>query len=91
MLLNTQYCQRYTSANPQPPSSAGVWLCCRSLLILDDVWDSYTLRAFDLQCRVVLTTRNSSLTDSVSGGELFYDLMQLVFVYACYCRLRMKL
>ncbi|XP_060742325.1 apoptotic protease-activating factor 1 [Tachysurus vachellii] len=39
----------------------------RSLLILDDVWDSYTLRAFDIQCRVLLTTRNSSLTDSVSG------------------------
>ncbi|XP_058264012.1 apoptotic protease-activating factor 1 [Hemibagrus wyckioides] len=41
--------------------------CPRSLLILDDVWDSYTLRAFDIQCRVLLTTRNSSLTDSVSG------------------------
>ncbi|KAF5901660.1 apoptotic protease-activating factor 1 [Clarias magur] len=39
----------------------------RSLLILDDVWDSYALRAFDIQCRVLLTTRNSSLTDSVSG------------------------
>ncbi|KAF4080961.1 hypothetical protein AMELA_G00155320 [Ameiurus melas] len=39
----------------------------RSLLILDDVWDSYTLRAFDIQCRVLFTTRNSSLTDSVSG------------------------
>ncbi|XP_066525491.1 apoptotic protease-activating factor 1 isoform X2 [Hoplias malabaricus] len=39
----------------------------RALLILDDVWDSYTLRAFDIQCRVLLTTRNRSLTDSVSG------------------------
>ncbi|KAM9495390.1 apoptotic protease-activating factor 1 isoform 1-T1 [Clarias gariepinus] len=39
----------------------------RSLLILDDVWDSYALKAFDIQCRVLLTTRNCSLTDSVSG------------------------
>uniref|UniRef100_A0AAR2KN36 Apoptotic protease-activating factor 1 n=1 Tax=Pygocentrus nattereri TaxID=42514 RepID=A0AAR2KN36_PYGNA len=42
----------------------------RALLILDDVWDSYTLRAFDIQCRVLLTTRNRSLTDSVSGRYL---------------------
>lgn len=39
----------------------------RSLLILDDVWDSYALRSFDIQCRVLLTTRNRSLADSVSG------------------------
>ncbi|KAI5614926.1 apoptotic protease-activating factor 1 isoform X1 [Silurus asotus] len=39
----------------------------RSLLILDDVWDSFTLRAFDIQCRVLLTTRISTLTDAVSG------------------------
>lgn len=39
----------------------------RSLLILDDVWDSSSLRSFDIQCRVLLTTRNRALTDSVSG------------------------
>ncbi|KAK7149612.1 hypothetical protein R3I94_009053 [Phoxinus phoxinus] len=39
----------------------------RSLLILDDVWDSSALRSFDIQCRVLLTTRNRGLTDSVSG------------------------
>uniref|UniRef100_A0A8B9JCN5 CARD domain-containing protein n=1 Tax=Astyanax mexicanus TaxID=7994 RepID=A0A8B9JCN5_ASTMX len=41
----------------------------RALLILDDVWDSSSLRAFDIQCRVLLTTRNRSLTDSVSGQK----------------------
>ncbi|KAK2892733.1 hypothetical protein Q8A67_012721 [Cirrhinus molitorella] len=39
----------------------------RSLLILDDVWDSSTLRSFDIQSRVLLTTRNRGLADSVSG------------------------
>ncbi|XP_048010343.1 apoptotic protease-activating factor 1 isoform X2 [Megalobrama amblycephala] len=42
----------------------------RSLLILDDVWDSYALRSFDIQCRVLLTTRNRGLADSVSGTRL---------------------
>ncbi|XP_064198777.1 apoptotic protease-activating factor 1 isoform X1 [Anguilla rostrata] len=41
----------------------------RSLLILDDVWDSAVLRAFDIQCRVLLTTRDRSLPDSVSGQK----------------------
>ncbi|XP_072528597.1 apoptotic protease-activating factor 1 [Salminus brasiliensis] len=41
----------------------------RALVILDDVWDSFALRAFDIQCRVLLTTRNRSLTDSVSGQK----------------------
>uniref|UniRef100_A0AAX7UKC9 Apoptotic protease-activating factor 1 n=1 Tax=Astatotilapia calliptera TaxID=8154 RepID=A0AAX7UKC9_ASTCA len=39
----------------------------RSLLILDDIWDSTVLKVFDIHCRVLLTTRNRSLTDSVSG------------------------
>ncbi|XP_031438233.1 apoptotic protease-activating factor 1 isoform X2 [Clupea harengus] len=39
----------------------------RSLLILDDIWDSSVLKAFDIQCRVLLTTRDRSLVDSVSG------------------------
>uniref|UniRef100_A0AAY5EJ71 Apoptotic protease-activating factor 1 n=1 Tax=Electrophorus electricus TaxID=8005 RepID=A0AAY5EJ71_ELEEL len=39
----------------------------RCLLILDDIWDINSLRAFDIQCRVLLTTRHRDLTDSVSG------------------------
>uniref|UniRef100_A0A4W6E8N7 Apoptotic protease-activating factor 1 n=1 Tax=Lates calcarifer TaxID=8187 RepID=A0A4W6E8N7_LATCA len=41
----------------------------RSLLILDDIWDSTVLKVFDIQCRILLTTRNRSLTDSVSGAK----------------------
>ncbi|XP_037316111.1 apoptotic protease-activating factor 1 [Pungitius pungitius] len=41
----------------------------RSLLILDDIWDSSVLKAFDLHCRILLTTRNRSLADSVSGSR----------------------
>ncbi|XP_056603976.1 apoptotic protease-activating factor 1 isoform X2 [Triplophysa dalaica] len=41
----------------------------RSLLILDDVWDTSALRSVDVQCRVLMTTRNRSLTDSVSGKK----------------------
>uniref|UniRef100_A0AAX7SQA1 Apoptotic protease-activating factor 1 n=1 Tax=Astatotilapia calliptera TaxID=8154 RepID=A0AAX7SQA1_ASTCA len=41
----------------------------RSLLILDDIWDSTVLKVFDIHCRVLLTTRNRSLTDSVSGAK----------------------
>ncbi|XP_061815510.1 apoptotic protease-activating factor 1 [Nerophis lumbriciformis] len=39
----------------------------RSLLVLDDVWDSTVLKSFDINCRILLTTRNRSLADSVSG------------------------
>ncbi|XP_041833714.1 apoptotic protease-activating factor 1 isoform X2 [Melanotaenia boesemani] len=41
----------------------------RSLLILDDVWDSTVLKVFDIHCRILLTTRNRSLADSVSGAK----------------------
>uniref|UniRef100_A0A8C7DFJ8 Apoptotic protease-activating factor 1 n=1 Tax=Oncorhynchus kisutch TaxID=8019 RepID=A0A8C7DFJ8_ONCKI len=41
----------------------------RSLLILDDIWDSSVLKAFDIQCRVLLTTRDRSLADCVSGSK----------------------
>ncbi|XP_029969106.1 apoptotic protease-activating factor 1 [Salarias fasciatus] len=41
----------------------------RSLLILDDIWDSSVLKVFDIHCRILLTTRNRSLTDSVSGAR----------------------
>nr|XP_046234883.1 apoptotic protease-activating factor 1 isoform X1 [Scatophagus argus] len=39
----------------------------RALLILDDIWDSSVLKMFDINCRILLTTRNRSVTDSVSG------------------------
>uniref|UniRef100_A0A7N6BVZ2 CARD domain-containing protein n=1 Tax=Anabas testudineus TaxID=64144 RepID=A0A7N6BVZ2_ANATE len=42
----------------------------RTLLILDDIWDSTVLKAFDIQCRLLLTTRNRSLTDSVMESGL---------------------
>ncbi|MEQ2260078.1 wD repeat domain, partial [Xenotaenia resolanae] len=41
----------------------------RSLLILDDIWDSSVLKVFDIHCRILLTTRNRSLADSVSGPK----------------------
>ncbi|KAM4523763.1 apoptotic protease-activating factor 1 [Fundulus diaphanus] len=41
----------------------------RSLLILDDVWESSVLKVFDIHCRILLTTRNRSLADSVSGPK----------------------
>uniref|UniRef100_UPI0037E716A8 apoptotic protease-activating factor 1 n=1 Tax=Semicossyphus pulcher TaxID=241346 RepID=UPI0037E716A8 len=41
----------------------------RCLLILDDIWDSTVLKAFDIHCRILLTTRNRSLADSVSGAK----------------------
>ncbi|XP_070848414.1 apoptotic protease-activating factor 1 [Chaetodon trifascialis] len=41
----------------------------RALLILDDIWDSTVLKVFDIHCRILLTTRNRSLTDSVSGAK----------------------
>lgn len=41
----------------------------RSLLILDDVWDPWVLKAFDNQCHILLTTRDKSVTDSVMGPK----------------------
>uniref|UniRef100_A0A8C0CYT7 Apoptotic peptidase activating factor 1 n=1 Tax=Balaenoptera musculus TaxID=9771 RepID=A0A8C0CYT7_BALMU len=41
----------------------------RSLLILDDVWDPWVLKAFDNQCQILLTTRDKSVTDSVTGPK----------------------
>ncbi|XP_075065334.1 apoptotic protease-activating factor 1 isoform X2 [Mixophyes fleayi] len=43
----------------------------RCLLILDDVWDSWVLKAFDIQCRVLVTSRDKSVTDAVSGNKRF--------------------
>ncbi|XP_053572985.1 apoptotic protease-activating factor 1 isoform X2 [Bombina bombina] len=41
----------------------------RSLLILDDIWDSWVLKSFDIQGRVLVTSRDRSVTDSVSGNK----------------------
>ncbi|XP_041819600.1 apoptotic protease-activating factor 1 isoform X1 [Chelmon rostratus] len=46
----------------------------RALLILDDIWDSTVLKVFDIHCRILLTTRNRSLTDSVSGAKYEVEL-----------------
>ncbi|XP_069829126.1 apoptotic protease-activating factor 1 [Dendropsophus ebraccatus] len=43
----------------------------RCLLILDDVWDSWVLKAFDIQCRVLITSRDRSVIDTVAGIKLF--------------------
>uniref|UniRef100_A0A8B9C9I6 Apoptotic protease-activating factor 1 n=1 Tax=Anser brachyrhynchus TaxID=132585 RepID=A0A8B9C9I6_9AVES len=41
----------------------------RSLLVLDDIWDSWVLKAFDNQCQVLITSRDRSVTDAVSGNK----------------------
>ena len=47
----------------------------RSLLILDDIWDPWVLKAFDNQCQILLTTRDKSVTDSVMGKYYFLFMM----------------
>ncbi|XP_041472197.1 apoptotic protease-activating factor 1-like [Lytechinus variegatus] len=39
----------------------------RSLLILDDVWSTRVLHTFDVQARVMVTTRDRGVTDRVTG------------------------
>ncbi|XP_007420252.1 apoptotic protease-activating factor 1 [Python bivittatus] len=41
----------------------------RSLLVLDDIWDSWVLKAFDNHCRILITSRDRSVTDSVTGNK----------------------
>uniref|UniRef100_A0A8C3TCY0 Apoptotic protease-activating factor 1 n=1 Tax=Chelydra serpentina TaxID=8475 RepID=A0A8C3TCY0_CHESE len=41
----------------------------RCLMVLDDIWDSWALKAFDNQCQVLITSRDRSVTDSVSGNK----------------------
>ncbi|XP_074123278.1 apoptotic protease-activating factor 1 isoform X2 [Sminthopsis crassicaudata] len=43
--------------------------CPRSLLILDDIWDSWVLKAFDNHHQILLTSRDKSVTDSVMGPK----------------------
>ncbi|XP_078683491.1 apoptotic protease-activating factor 1-like [Branchiostoma floridae x Branchiostoma belcheri] len=40
----------------------------RALLILDDVWTARDAKMFDVRCRTMLTTRDSSVTDAVRGN-----------------------
>lgn len=64
--------------------------CTRSLLILDDIWDSWVLKAFDNQCQVLITSRDRSVTDAVAGKEQFPLLHHrlCVYMYAiCSCEL----
>lgn len=65
-----------------------VFSCIRSLLVLDDIWDSWVLKAFDNQCQVLITSRDRSVTDAVSGKEqcllLQYELwMNMYAVWFC--------
>jgi apoptotic protease-activating factor len=39
----------------------------RALLILDDVWSQFVTKAFDIQCRILVTTRDETVMDKVSG------------------------
>ncbi|XP_042326099.1 apoptotic protease-activating factor 1 isoform X1 [Sceloporus undulatus] len=41
----------------------------RSLLVLDDIWDSWVLKAFDSHFQILLTSRDRSVTDSVTGKK----------------------
>ncbi|XP_032812742.1 apoptotic protease-activating factor 1 [Petromyzon marinus] len=41
----------------------------RCLLLLDDVWDSRVVKAFDVHSRVLLTSRDSSVTDLATGAK----------------------
>uniref|UniRef100_A0A8D0C5G4 Apoptotic protease-activating factor 1 n=1 Tax=Salvator merianae TaxID=96440 RepID=A0A8D0C5G4_SALMN len=41
----------------------------RSLLVLDDIWDSWVLKAFDCNGQVLITSRDRSVADSVPGNK----------------------
>uniref|UniRef100_A0ABM5GFB3 Apoptotic protease-activating factor 1 n=1 Tax=Pogona vitticeps TaxID=103695 RepID=A0ABM5GFB3_9SAUR len=40
-----------------------------SLLVLDDIWDPWVLKAFDSQFQILITSRDRSVTDSVTGKK----------------------
>ncbi|XP_051889659.1 apoptotic protease-activating factor 1 isoform X2 [Pristis pectinata] len=46
----------------------------RSLLVLDDVWDSWVLKCFDVQCRVLITSRDMSIAEAVSGNQFLISV-----------------
>ena len=41
----------------------------RSLLVLDDLWSENDIRYFDIRCRIMVTTRDMSVTDRVGGNK----------------------
>lgn len=41
----------------------------RTLLILDDLWNANDVRYFDIRVRIVVTTRDAAITNSVSGNK----------------------
>ena len=43
---------------------------CRCLLILDDIWSPKVARVFDVQCRVLVTTRDKSVADAVGSKTI---------------------
>ena len=53
----------------------------RSLLILDDVWSPKVAKTFDVQCRVLVTTRDSSITDQVTGKPCVYFICCVFFFF----------
>lgn len=60
-----------------------IFSCTRSLLVLDDIWDSWVLKAFDNQCQVLITSRDRSVTDAVSGKEWSSLLHYKSWMYVC--------
>jgi len=45
-----------------------------SLLILDDVWRGEVVRAFDFGCKILMTTRDASVTDVVHGRAVLIKI-----------------
>ena len=41
----------------------------RSLLVLDDLWDSNDIKFFDIRCRIMVTTRDSAIANFVGGSK----------------------
>jgi hypothetical protein len=62
-----------------------IYFYLRSLLILDDVWDPWVLKAFDNQCQILLTTRDKSVTDSVMGKEFLSFFLTWFFETGFLC------
>ena len=41
----------------------------RSLLVLDDLWHSSDIKFFDIRCRIMVTTRDAAIANSVGGSK----------------------
>ncbi|XP_076345176.1 apoptotic protease-activating factor 1-like isoform X2 [Tachypleus tridentatus] len=44
----------------------------RTLFVLDDVWNSSVLKAFDVGCPVLVTTRNNNILLSINSGRKIF-------------------